>query len=209
MPAWNQIPPQDPPAIDALVKAFVESDGEIRATLRALFNSQFFKEARFKRVKSPAELVVGILRLVGTHRVPEVGIKGYGDATMFMGQALLNPPTVEGWHTGQEWIDGGTLTERVKFAVDELADASKPGVRGIIERFANHGASLSPEEFVDACLDLVGSLSVGRETRDALVRDAESGGDLRFETDPQRDESSGRVVRMLQAIVACREYQFA
>ena len=29
--------------------------------------------------------------------------------TAYMGQDLLNPPSVEGWHTGKEWINSGSL----------------------------------------------------------------------------------------------------
>ncbi len=209
VPSWNQVPPQDPAAIDVLVEAFVESGGEIRATLRALFNSQFFKGSRLKRVKSPVELVVGILKLVGISDLPAADVARYANATTFMAQTLYDPPSVEGWHTGQEWIDGGTLTERVNFAVNEVGDAGKPGIKAIVERFANNGASVSADDFVDECLDLAGSLSVSDETRGAFVRDAESDGELRFGNDAQRDESTGRIVRMLEAIVACREYQFA
>ena len=36
----------------------------------------------------------------------------------YMGQDLLNPPSVEGWHTGKEWIDTGILVERVNFAAE-------------------------------------------------------------------------------------------
>jgi uncharacterized protein (DUF1800 family) len=209
VPAWDQVPPRDPAAIDILVEAFVESGGEIRATLRALFSSQSFKDARLKRVKSPVELVVGVLKLVGISDLPEADIARYADATTFMAQTLYDPPSVEGWHTGQEWIDGGTLTERVNFAVGEVGDASKPGIRAIVERFAGNGAALSPDDFVDQCLVLAGALTVGDETREAFVREAEAGGELRFGNDARQDESTGRIVRMLEAIVACREYQFA
>ena len=51
-----------------------------------------------------------------------------------MGQDLLDPPSVEGWHTGKEWIDGGTLTERINFAVSQISDLDKPGPQAIIVR---------------------------------------------------------------------------
>ena len=44
----------------------------------------------------------------------------------------MDPPTVEGWHTGKEWIDGGTLTERINYAVDMVNDLEKPGTRRIV-----------------------------------------------------------------------------
>ena len=100
-----------------------------------------------------------------------------------MGQELLNPPTVEGWHTGKEWIDGGTLTERINFSVGELSDPSKPGIEQIISRLKSNGSALSPDEFVDRCLELVGPLDVGETTRESLTQFAASQGDLNIGAD--------------------------
>ncbi|MCZ0940420.1 MAG: DUF1800 family protein, partial [Caldilineaceae bacterium] len=187
--------------------------GDMRHVLRTLFKSDFFKAARFKRVKSPAELITGVLKLVGTYRTPTPGMPQYHRAAKLMGQELFNPPTVEGWHTGQEWIDGGMLTERINFAVDEVGDASKPGIQAIINRLRAAGDSLTPEQFVDTCLDLAGPVNLEDKTRADLIRFAQSGGDLIFSsngsTNGQTDESTDRIVLMLQLIVASREYQFA
>ena len=207
VPAWNETGPQDPEAIDTLVDAYVESDGEIRSILRVLFKSDFFKEALSMRVKCPAELIAGTIKLAGTHRFPEPGLEVLSGASRQMGQHLLNPPSVGGWQTGREWIDGGALVERVNFAVDQLADASKPGVQEIIRRLRSEGDTLSPRELVDRCLDLVGPLRVSDATYDSLVRNARKGGDVHF--NGESEETSARVVRMLQLIVASREYQFA
>ena len=209
VPAWSIEPPRDPQAIETLVKAYFDSDGELRSMLRVLFNSDFFKEARFKRVMSPTELVTGVLKLVGTHQYPAPELVQYATAATLMGQQLFNPPTVEGWHTGKEWIDGGTLNERVNFAVNEVSDTTKPGIQAIIERLAAKGTPLAPEEFVDACLDFAGPLTVSKETRQALLRYAESGGALGFGTGAEQQQSESRLVRMLQLIVASREYQFS
>ena len=209
VPTWNKLPPQDPEAIDALVEAYFESNGSIRSMLRVLFNADFFKEARFKKVKNPTELVVGIIKLVGTHRFPNPDIQALSEATTLMGQHLYNPPTVEGWHTGREWIDGGALNERVNFVADEIGDATKPGVQLLVDRLCTNGSPLTPEELVDRSLDLVGPLVAGAETRKALMRFAESGGDLAVGTKADRERSLPRIIRMFQLVVASREYQFA
>ena len=109
VPAWKDTPPQDVEAIKTLEKAFVDNNYEIRPVLRALFKSDFFKNARFRKMKSPAEVVVGTMRLVKDHTEVKPGLFPIMQETIFMGQDLLNPPTVEGWHTGREWIDSGTL----------------------------------------------------------------------------------------------------
>jgi hypothetical protein len=123
-----------------------------------------------------------------------------------MGQRLMGPMTVEGWHTGKEWIDGGTLNERINFAATMVGDATQPGIQFVVDRLSREGP-LSPEELVDRSLDLVGPINVDDEARDGLLTYAHSGGDLNFETAPE--ESAKRVVRMLQLIVSTREYQFA
>ena len=208
VPAWSTVPPQDQDAIDVLIKAYLDSGGELRSMLRVLFNSDFFKEARYRRVKSPAELVVGVIKLVGAYRFPDLGVGRLAAATRVMGQELLNPPTVEGWHTGKEWIDGGTLNQRVNFAVDEVGDLAKPGIKSIIDGLSAIGRSMPPEELVDHCLDMVG-LEVGKDTRKILLTNAESGGGLRFGSEEERGNSAERVQEMLQLVVASREYQFA
>ncbi len=211
VPAWEIEPPNDPEAIDALVAAFQEGDGQIRPVLRTLFNSDFFKNARFKKVKNPAELVAGTIKLVGTYDLlpaPGQSVGALSGATTVMGQSLMNPPTVEGWHTGHEWIDGGTLNERVNFAVNQFNDLSAPGVQDIIARLSE-GGTLSSDQLVNRCLDLVGPLEVGEDTRAALSAYADSVGDVDLGTDEARTENAGKVARMLQLIVASREYQFA
>ncbi|HLZ07693.1 MAG TPA: DUF1800 family protein, partial [Chloroflexota bacterium] len=212
VPAWSLVPPRDPAAIDQLVRTFESSGGEIRDVLRVLFNSDFFKAARFEKVKSPAELVVGVIKLVGTHKFPEASLLELDTATDTIGQQLMNPPTVEGWHTGREWINGGTLNERVNFAVNQLADLSKPGIQDIVNRLAARdgapGGSLSSEQLVDYCLELVGPVEAGEETRRALLEASAADGPARFDGDEERQKSATRVGRLLQLIVASREYQF-
>ena len=209
VPSWSVTPPQDPGAIDTLMKAYFDSDADIRTVMQTLFNSDFFKTARFARVKCPAEYVVGVLKLSGAHRSVEPGLTHLHAVTRLMGQTLMDPPTVEGWHTGKEWIDGGTLTERVNFAVDQMQDMSKPGLRLIIGRLREPGTPISPEDFLDRCLELAGHLELNPDVRQTLLEFAERGDDLTFETEAECQQSESRISEMLSLIVASPEYQFA
>ena len=49
--SWNTTPPIDPEAIEMLVEAYNDSKGDIRSILRVLFNSDFFKNSQFAKVK--------------------------------------------------------------------------------------------------------------------------------------------------------------
>ncbi|MDQ3829521.1 MAG: DUF1800 domain-containing protein [Candidatus Tectomicrobia bacterium] len=207
VPAWQTTPPRDPEAIETLAQAFAKSQYDIRSTLRVLFLSDFFKRARFAKIKSPAEVVVGLLRLAGGNEFPGPGIGNLAKLPTYMGQELLNPPSVEGWHTGAEWINSGTLMKRVNFAAEVLGDLSRPGIQSLMNRLKSQG-DLSPEGFVDGCLDLIGPLQVEPEVRQRLVEHASEGGTLRWGTAQDASTSSKRVGEMLQLIASLREFQY-
>src|SRR5262245_9797737 len=196
----------DPEAIESLASVYHASQYDIRAMLRALFLSPYFRSERayYARVKSPAEHVVGIMRLVGDYATPKPGFGEISLECRYMGQDLLNPPSVEGWHTGKEWIDTGCLVERVNFGAKQLGDLSQPGVQRIIERLRSQG-ELPPDQFVDACLDLLGPLAVKAKTHAALVKFASQGGPLRFAAGSEAAEQ--RVGELLSLVASTREFQ--
>jgi uncharacterized protein (DUF1800 family) len=205
VPAWQHTPPRDPEAIRMLEAEYFRSNYDIRSMLRLLFNADFFKNARFAKVKSPAETVVGTTRLVGDFAFPRPGFNALTLTIRYMGQDLLNPPTVEGWHTGREWIDSGTLVERINFTADYMGNINLPGVRDIIARLRAEGPTLSPERLVDGCLELLGGYQLAPETRSELVALARGAGAL----NTAAADFPRRVAQMLQSIVATTEYLFA
>ncbi|PKB78585.1 MAG: hypothetical protein BZY88_17620 [SAR202 cluster bacterium Io17-Chloro-G9] len=208
VPAWGVTPPRDPDAIDLLADTFTESNYDITSVLRVLLNSDFFKEARFERLKSPTEVVVGTLRMVGGADFPIPGIGDLSRQPCYMGQDLLNPPSVEGWHTGAEWINSGSLMRRVNFTADYVGDTSRPGIQSMISRLKAQG-SQSPEQLVDGCLDLMGPLEVTPESHKELVDYAGEKGEVRWDTEEASGTSTERVGELLQLIVSLREYQYA
>ncbi len=200
VPTWNDLEPLDPQLIDEMSSALLDSGGEMKAALRVMFLSDSFKAARFKKVKSPLEFVVGVLKMVGEFTELRPGLEDYATASDAMGQRILDPPTVEGWHTGKEWIDGGNLTERVNFAAEQIGDGDSPGISALITRMIDGGAMSSPEALVDSGLDVMGQLEVDDSTRDALVK---------FAGDSEGDPEPSRAVRILRLIAAAPEFQFA
>ena len=205
VPAWQHTPPQDPELIKALEEEYFRSGYEIRAMLRLLFNSDSFKNARFTKVKSPSEMVCGTLRLVGDFTMPKPRMYDAALEIKYMGQDLLNPPTVEGWHTGREWIDSGTLVERVNFAAGEMGRTDSPGVQAIIKRLASGGSKISAEQLLKGCLEMLGGYELMEDTRNLLLNHAQGAADL----DTSSPEFAQFVGQMLQLIVSTQEYQFA
>ena len=213
VPAWKDTPPRDMEAIRSLEKAFIENNHEIRPVLRTLFNSDFFKNASFQKIKSPTEVVVGTMRLVKDHTEVKPGLWAISRECAYMGQDLQNPPTVEGWHTGREWIDSGTLVERINFVADQVGNLDLPGVKLIVDRmltkYTAGTAVISPEGFVDSCLDFIGPVEVSEKTRNSLMEHARSGGPLMMGTEEECSNFARRVGETLQLIVATAEYQYA
>ena len=208
VPAWSIQPPQDPEAIQTLVDAWMESDADIRHVVSTMLKSDFFKEARMKRVKSPTNFVSNVLKISGDYREVDVGLESFQGTLVAMGQTLMDPPSVEGWHTGKEWIDGGTLTERVNFAIDTLNDVSKPGVRDLIDRLEGMSEPRTPEKVVDSVLEYLCRLDVDDETREALIEHTYEEGDLEFDTPGQVEASEERILRLITLAVSTREFQF-
>jgi len=136
---------------------------------------------------------------------PKIWTTGYQAG--FMGQELLDPPSVEGWHTGKEWINSGALVKRVNFLTDTMGDVNLPGVRKIIEKVAEGSATTSPEMLVERCLELMGPLPVKDKTKEELVDHATEYGDIAWDEDSYED-SAKKAAEVLALIASTREYQF-
>ena len=202
VPAWSVTPPNDPDAVNFLADALITSDYHMGTVLKKLFTSEFFKEQRFSRVKNPTEVVISTLRLVGGTDRPSPETLDWAGQIAYMGQDLLNPPSVEGWHNGIEWINSGTLMKRTNFVSGLISDSVRPGVRQIIDRIKVAGTN--PTDIVDTCLDIMGPMEVSDQTRSELVAHSEKDGNFNWNTTGEE-----RLIELLQLLVAPREYQFA
>ena len=210
VPSWQDQAPRDPVAINRIAETLVTSGFDMRATMRMLLNSDFFKDESiwYAKVKSPAEIVAGTMRLVKDHQSPSPGIGAIGLEPGYQGQALLDPPSVEGWHTGKEWIDSGSLLRRINFVADRVGDTSLPGVRSIIDRLSN-AEEMSAADMVDACIDLIGPVRVTGDTREEIITHVEKGGPVtRGSSEEEKAVFARRVGETLQLIASTREYQF-
>ncbi len=202
VPSWPYTPPRDADAVQTLADAYFDSGYDITAMLQTLFTSDFFKEEsiRYEKVKSPAELVAGVLRLTGEFDRPRRQIINRTEQMVFMGQQLNNPPSVEGWHQGTEWVDTGTLVERINFTSEQFGDVDMPGVRAMVDAVMDDEYATSPARLVDACLYQMGVIGVSDDTREVLERFADS-------TGPGR--SRDKVAGLIRLTAATHEFQRA
>ena len=204
VPKWPNEPPRDPKAIEYLSKVFVESNYEIKPVLRVLFNSDFFKEALYQKVKSPVEVVVGTLKLTGDMNGPDPRWGDIHEISINMGQDILNPPTVEGWHTGKEWINSGAFINRVNFVAERLKNTELPGVKTIIENVKQNSNINVPESIVDSCLEELGNLKLESDSYSELIDDIKSSKD----SNGNGNGIDHQIANTLSMIAGTKEYQF-
>ncbi len=119
----------EPPtaAVDSVARAFSDSKGDIKTTLRALFATREFRASAGGKLKRPFHFVVSALRATNAHTDAQLPLLSYLEK---MGQAPFRYPTPDGypleaghWHA--------TLLWRWKFAL-ALANNQIGGTR--IER---------------------------------------------------------------------------
>lgn len=93
-----------------------QSQYELRPLLRTILASRTFYDAKAigSQIKSPIQLVVGTVRLLGSEMPQGKLITG---ALNQMGQVPLMPPNVKGWAGGRMWINTSTLFVRYNTAV--------------------------------------------------------------------------------------------
>lgn len=208
VPQWNYTEPKNPKAIDELVKIYFDSDHNISAMLEAIFLSDYFKQSEFARVKCPAEIVAGTLRISGSIQSPSDKIFSSGNITGYMGQMLLNPPSVEGWHEGTEWINSGALVERVNFASSEIGDISNPGINSLVSRIIESiqvaKSGVSSDELIDVCAELLGAAELSDSIKGTLVNLLDSEGTV---TPENQTELQNRIVYLLSFISSAPEFQ--
>ena len=207
---WPDTPPSDEQAIEELSQAYSDSGYDITAMLRVLFNSDFFKSKNswYTKVKSPVELVAGVLRLTGEFDRPRREILDRQLQAVYMGQFLNNPPSVEGWHEGTDWLDTGTLVERVNFATQQMSDAKKPGVQAMISNIASSAVeSISPENLVGACLDQMGAISVSQDSRRVLMEFASMAGEITVGAGIPDEHARQHIAAVLQMVASTQEFQ--
>jgi uncharacterized protein (DUF1800 family) len=112
---------------------YTANDHSISALVRAIFTSDDFfgARARFGLVKSPVELIVGSIRMLGaTYNPGRLTPTVAHDSTLYQraaieGMDVMNPPNVAGWHLNGGFVDTAAVLDRFNFA--NTLVTSRPG----------------------------------------------------------------------------------
>jgi len=157
---------------DALVNrvadAFHKSGGDIKTSLRALFNDkEFFAPENYRaKIKTPFELAVSSIRAIG-------GDTDARPAFLAMLNKLGEVPYGYQAPTGypdkaEDWVNTGALLERLNFAV-AVASNRIPGTRVDLKRFEGGNKGQTLDKAIATILD--GEVSAA--TRSTLVKQVE------------------------------------
>ena len=130
-----------------------------------------------------------------------------------MGQSLTNPPSVEGWHTGEEWITSGSLVDRINFASKHLGDSGNDGVQLMVDRViekSNIGIT-DLYDLIDICSKEIGLSEVSAETKDAImdsvdINDYGPFGDTWFDNISEQQRQH-MILDVIKLTSASKEYQ--
>jgi len=105
-----------PPAalVEQLAARFRETDGDIRAVLKALFASREFRDSIGAKYKTPYQFVISVARAAG---VPVRNPRPLLGAMNRMGMRLYGCQTPDGYkNTGDAWLSPDAATLRISFA---------------------------------------------------------------------------------------------
>ena len=200
VPSWQDVPPKNPKAIGILTDAYFEHGHDLKKVLKVLFESDFFKESEYKKVKGPAEMVINVLRLSGGFEEPTLSMIQAVEEAGYMGQLLFYPPSVEGWHTGREWITSGSVLDRVNFSSARLTDLSSPGIRDILNRIGNRcGTNAKPEYVIQNFLELMGIIEISDATFDLLMEVCDAKDSTVDTTAVSFDVTASNILRVIGA----------
>jgi hypothetical protein len=117
----------EPPAdvVERAAATFMQTDGDITETLRAIVTSPaFFSRAAFRsKVKTPFEFVVSVRRALNA---PADTTTASALVIAELGQPTLGHVTPDGWpDDGVAWMNGFTLMARMNFVNDATAGRLK------------------------------------------------------------------------------------
>jgi len=198
----------DPSLSEALGQLLYTNRYELRPLLRTVLTSRAFysPQALGVQIKSPVQLVVGTIRMLGLQMPPAQAL---ASALNQMGQLPLMPPNVRGWPGGRMWINTSTLFIRYNTGV-WLAGGEVPALTRLNRKGDAAGAlpdSLArpsgfdpntdgdAEAVVDGWLNRLIQRPVGSDKKDVLVNVLADG----VNTDSVR--------KVVQLIVSMPEYQ--
>ena len=188
----------DPALVKRVADAFRNSKGDIKTTLRALFNSPEFNssEARRAKIKTPFELTASALRTLGA----EVEVRpALIQWVARMGEPLYGYQAPTGYpDEASYWVNTGALLERLNFSL-ALVSNRIPGARVDLARFVGEEAvssrAVDQKAVVERFLDVALQGDISAKSREVLMKQLTTQSDAPITTTPDDEETKEKNVR--------------
>ena len=204
----------DKTTIEKFADVYMNRNHSIKELVRAIFTSdEFFSDrARFALVKSPVEIIVGSIRMLGATYNPGASAREGASnnilaaVSIFLGQELFNPPDVSGWKHNLGWINTSTLLNRFTYAdllaINRTRDLNATGLWLSPEQLISLSKKNS-KKTVKNLLSVLGPLEVDGETVATLrtyLESDDNGNAVGFTRD---DATLDKKVRGLIHLIMC------
>jgi hypothetical protein len=165
-----------------------------------LRSNLFFSAGAYRRrVKSPVEFAVGLVR--GFEGIVPTQLLGRDLANL--GQNLCHPPTTRGWTGGSAWISSATLVGRSNLANELLGSSKRYNAKINVAEFLAAKGCRGPEAAVQRLSDLFVQNDV---SRDFLATVAQRTSQM-LQSSPANKENAYRAAA--RAIIASPEFNLA
>ncbi|TWU54703.1 hypothetical protein Poly51_34220 [Rubripirellula tenax] len=139
--------------LQPLADAFRESDLQVAPVVQRILGSNLFYSSISigRKIKSPVELVLGMLRSLKATTNTQLVAKGL----LNIGQGLFYPPNVKGWDGGRAWVNSSTLLGRANLVADILEnEATRFDGKSLAEYLRDQGVRTTEQaiEHFEHCL---------------------------------------------------------
>lgn len=154
--------------VGRVAKAFLDSKGDIKTTLRALFSDkEFYAPENYRaKIKTPFELAVSAIRTIGADTNSSPAILAMLNK---LGEVPYGYQAPTGYpDTAEDWVNAGALLERLNFAV-ALSSNQIPGTKTDLKLFE----ASSKSAILDKTIAVVLANDVSPNTKQTLLKQIE------------------------------------
>ena len=172
--------------INRVANAFQKSNGDIKTTLRALFDSpEFFAAENYRaKIKTPFELLVSSLRTLDADVSASPALLGLLNK---MGEPLYGYQAPTGYpDTAEDWVNTGALLERMNFAV-ALASNRIPNTKVNLSKFEANAKA----EILNQVIGEILNGEISANTKTTLLKQIEQPlAEPQIEVEPDEPDSA-------------------
>ena len=193
----SELEAPDPAFVQGVANEYLQNSTEMKPVLRYILRSHWFLDPgrSYARYSWPVEFVVRAIREVGWEGL---SVDAARTPLTNMGQALFEPPDVNGWELGPGWFSTGAMLARMNFAATLAANQ-----RFNLARAATPYRT-SPEGVLDFFLDRLSPSPYEQAPYSELLEYLRAGGTWTG-SDAQLN---AKVAGLAKLIVGSSEYQF-